>query len=151
MSHWRTAGTEAQSYSQTLTEEERRIAESQVSQYDVLTAASDRNRWFYGARGSRAVVCIPPRSSDGGERWVAIDPLSHDITTAIEQPDPDRTVVYVCENSWEMICYYYADQLPCCIAWTIIATIFFSIFTTPVILLCCIPMIYKMFKVKSHN
>ena len=133
---------------QSLNEEEIKIAQSQVFFYEKYAAAN------YRAEGDTtrfpAVVCVPPRSSGGRKQWIAIDPLTNEVSpTPIKQPDQDRTVVFN-DNSYCTL-YYYYDQLPCCIGWTIIATILLSIFTTPLILLCCIPMLYKMIRVCSCN
>ena len=143
MSHWPSQPT-----SVTLTEEEKRIALSQVTSLDRFAAASDRNRWYYGTNGSRAIVCVPPRSSAEKERWVAVDPLTNQIDLNIKQPDLSRTVLYASENTYGCSCYCYEDQLTCCIVWTVISAVIFSILTTPLILPCCIPMIQKMKEVR---
>ena len=119
-----------------LTEEELRIALSQVNFLDKYAAVSN-----YG--GYTTKVCIPPHNADENERWVEINPLTHQVNTNIVQPDPNRTVLYTGYG------YSYADQLPTCIRAAIISTVIFSILTTPIILLCCIPMIMKMKKVSS--
>ncbi len=123
MSHWRS--TEPPVATRILTEEEKRIALSQITALDQFAV--------------RAIVCVPPREGEN-ERWIAVNP--HHIDFNIRQPDQNRTVLYATESYG--LNYYYIDQLLCCINWTIIATVIFSILTSPVILLCCIPMIKKM-------
>ena len=133
---------------QSLNEEEIKIAQSQVFFYEKYAASYYR----YTGDTTRfpAVVCVPPRSTGGRKQWLAINPLTNEVSpTPIEQPNQDRTVVFNDNSHWLFYCYY--DQLPCCIGWTIFATILFSIFTTPLILLCCIPMLYKMIRVCLCN
>ena len=142
MSHW--TSTESPVATQILTEEERRIVLSQITSLDRFAAASDNF-----SNGSRAIVCVPPRAEGDNERWIAVNPLSQQIDFNIRQPDQNRTVLYASENKYGCNSYYYNDQLSCCIIWTIIATVIFSILTTPVILLCCIPMIKKMKQVTT--
>ncbi len=146
MSHW--SSTESPIATQILTEEEKRIALTQVTSLDRFAAASDRHRLDNLTNGSRAIVCVPPRAEGENERWIAVDPLSHQFDINIRQPDQNRTVLYASENAYGCNSYYYFDQLSRCIIWTIIATVIFSILTSPVILLCCIPMIKKMKQVR---
>ena len=132
MSHWRS--TESSVATRVLTEEEKKIALSQITALERFAAARD---------GLRAIVCVPPREGEN-ERWIAVNPISHQIDFNIRQPDQNRTVLYAGENKYGCNSYCYIDQLSCCIIWTIIATVIFSILTSPAILLCCIPMIKKM-------
>ena len=44
------------------------------------------------------------------------------------------------------LCYWYADELPRCIALTVVFAVIFSILTTPLVLLCFVPMIRRMIK-----
>lgn len=128
-----------------LNEEDKKIAQSQVFFYERYAAAYYQTE-IDAAKKYPAVVCIPPRSTGGMKQWIAIDPLTNEVSpTPIKQPDQDRTVL--CNDNSYCTVYYYYDQLPCCIGLTIIGAILCSIFTTPLILLCCIPMLYKMFRV----
>ncbi len=117
-----------------LTEEELRIALSQVNCLDQYAA-------FSGSHTPR--VCLPPRNAGEHERWVDIDLFTNQVDTNIRQPDQDRTVLYTGYGYW------YTDKLGSYITAAIVSTVIFSILTTPIILLCCIPMIMKMKKVYS--
>ncbi len=124
-----------------LTEEESRKVLIQVP----TTIAGD-----YGRRVQvryRTVVCVPPRAEGESERWVSVDPFNQQIDTNVEQPQQNRTVLDATVSGHYAIKYLYFDQLSSWIMWTIIATVFFSILTSPVILLCCIPMVKKMKRV----
>ncbi len=122
-----------------LTEEEKRAVLNQVP-----IAVSSHTQ----ERDTRAVVCVPPRAEGENERWVGVNRFSRQIDINIQQPNQNRTVLQAGEgNGHNAIYYFYFDQLPSRIMWTIIATVYLSILTSPVILLCCIPMVMKMKRV----
>ncbi len=114
-----------------LTEEELTIALSQLNYLDNYAASSDSSH-------TKTKVCLPPRKAGENEKWVAIDPLTHQVNADIRQPDPNRTVLFAACG------YCYTDKLGSCIIAAIVSTVIFSILTTPIILLCCIPMIKQM-------
>ncbi len=121
-----------------LTEEELTIALGQVGFIDEYAAARNNGAGFSPR------VCLPPRKAGENEKWVAIDPLTHQVNADIPQPDPNRTVLYPDCG------YCYTDKLGPCIKAAIVSTVIFSILTTPIILLCCIPMIKKMKQVNIY-
>ena len=86
MSHWRS--TEPPVATRILTEEEKKIALSQITALERFAAARD---------GLRAIVCVPPREGEN-ERWIAVNPISHQIDFNIRQPDQNRTVLYASES-----------------------------------------------------
>ncbi len=84
MSHWSSTDIATQ----ILTEEEKRIALSQVTSLDRFAAVSNNHVY-------RAIVCVPPRAEGENERWIAVHPLSQQIDINIRQPDQNRTVMYI--------------------------------------------------------
>lgn len=119
-----------------------------------------------------ATVVVPPKAPDTKEKWVAVSPgvapFQGKIGTAtgravidgdeweifadVKQPDPERTAI--CGGGGEndccfWLCYWYADELPRCIALAVIFAVILSIFTTPLVLLCFVPMIRRMVKVSA--
>ena len=121
--------------------EDRKIVMDQITSYDRFESAvtvGNLNRTL-------AVVAIPPKAPNTREKWVAVSPAEGTIDPSIRQPDPNRKAIcgyYEC-----CLCYCYADELPCCIALTVVFAVIFSILTTPLVLLCCVPMIQRMKKV----
>ena len=129
-----------------LTDKERQIAINQLTSLDIAKsarAAAKQQIAFY------RIVPIPPKSDGGPERWVSIEPLSKNIQTNIRQPDPERAVLCANRNSFGCINYCYEDKLSCYIISSVIFTAIFSVITTPLLLLCCIPMIRNLMKVSS--
>ena len=130
-----------------LTKEERQIAINQLTSLDRANSAIGAAKLQTNYR----IVPIPPKSHGDPERWVAIEPLSHNIRTNIRQPDPEKAVLCAGQNSYGSICYCYGNKLSCYITSSIIFTVIFSVITTPLLLLCCIPMIKNLKKVITHN
>ena len=126
-----------------LTNEERQIAIDQLTSLDVATAVMGAAKF----RTTYRVVPIPPKSDGEPERWVAVEPLSKNIQTDIRQPDPEKTVLCASRNHLGCINYCYADKMSCYIISSIIFTAIFSVISTPLLLLCCIPMIRNLMKV----
>ena len=128
-----------------LTDEERQIALNQLTFYDRLSSslAAAKQQTIY------CVVPIPPKHRGQPERWVVVEPLSQNIQTDIRQPDPERAVLFASKNNCGCLTYCYGDKLSCYIISSIIFTVIFSIITTPLLLLCCIPMIINLMKVIS--
>ncbi len=126
-----------------LTDEERRKVLDQVPS---TIAVSEFGPTYQV--GNVVVVSVSPRAEGESERWVSVNSYSRYIDTNIEQPQQNRTVLDATGGSSHYaITYKYFDQLSSWIMWTTIATVFFCILTSPVILLCCIPMVKKMKRV----
>lgn len=99
-----------------------------------------------------AVVAVPPKAPDTREKWVAVSPAECIIDTNIRQPDPERKALcgYILGGSvCGCLCYWYDDELPSCIALTVVMAVILSILTTPLVLLCFVPMIHKMNRVSK--
>ena len=93
------------------------------------------------------VVAVPPKAPDTKEKWMGVNPRDGSIKMDIRQPDPERNAV--CGNNDNgCLCYWYADELPCCTVLAVVSAVILSILTTPLILLCCVPMIHRMIKVR---
>ena len=118
-----------------LTNKERQFAINQLRCLDYL-----KNSRF---------VPIPPKHCGEPERWVAVKPFSHGIRTNIRQPDPERAVLCGSHSKYGHIDYYYGDDLSCYIISSIIFTVILSVITTPLLLLCCIPAIKNLVKVRT--
>ena len=116
--------------SHNLTDREGQIARDQVTLFDALR-----------------VVPIPPKNRGEPERWVAVEPRTLNIETNIRQPDPEKDVVCGFQHIFGCVNYFYGDELSCYIISSIIFTVIFSVITTPLLLLCCIPMIRNLVKV----
>jgi hypothetical protein len=120
-----------------LTDEERQIAINQLTCLDLY------NRGYH-------IVPIPPKSHGGPDRWVAVEPHSQCIQTDIQQPDPEKAVLCATRSyrcGYYTATYCYGDKLSCYIISSIIFTAIFSVITTPLLLLFCIPMIRNLVKV----
>ena len=79
--------------------------------------------------------------------WQFNNALEGVIDPSIQQPDPARKAI--CRHYEYCLCYWYADELPRCIALTVVFEVILSILTAPLILLCFVPMIHKMNKVST--
>ena len=117
-------------------EEDRKVAMDQLTSYDRFASL---NRAF-------AVVAVPPKPPNTQEKWVAVSAVKRVIDPSIRQPDPERKAI--CGHYACCLCYWYADELPCCIALTVVFAVILSILTTPLVLLCFVPMIHKINKVQ---
>ena len=126
--------------------EDARIAMSQLTCFDHFASAvsqADFNHYI-------AVVAVPPNAPDARDKWVAVSPAEGIIDTSIRQPDPERNALcgYILGGSvCGCLCYWYDNELPSCIALTVVMAVILSILTTPLVLLCFVPMIHKMNKV----
>jgi hypothetical protein len=118
-----------------LTNEERQIAIDQLTCVDCC-------------RSTYRVVPIPPERHGEPDRWVAVEPLSKYIQANIRQPDPEKAVLCASVNRCGFVEYFYGDKISCYIISSIILTVIFSVISTPLLLLCCVPMIRKLIKVK---
>ena len=117
-----------------LTNRERQIALDQLTFFDTL-------------RRTSRVVPIPPKNRGEPERWVAVQPRTLNIQTDIQQPDPEKDVLCGRQNIFGCVNYCYGDKILCYIISSIIFMAIFSVITTPLLLLCCIPMIRNLVKV----
>ena len=101
------------------------------------------------------VVAEPPTSASGREHWVHVNTFTREINRNIEQPDPSKVVLCaqpgnsILESDYG-IRYTYGDDSLFSLMWCcgILGTVIFSVLTTPLVLLCCIPMLLKWKKVK---
>ena len=121
--------------------EDRNAVMDQLTSYDRFASAAtvgSLNRAF-------AVVAVPPKAPNTQEKWVAVSAVEGIIDPSIQQPDPERKAL--CGHYEYCLCYWYADELPCCIALTVVFAVILSILTTPLILLCFVPMIRRTIKV----
>ena len=141
-----------------LDEEDIKAVESQLTSYDntigqfsqISEVAPQFNRYF-------AVVMVPPKAPDTKEKWVAVSHTSGGdlaVYPTGREPDPERKAIcsniYGGENDCCFYqCYWYADELSRCIALAVVFAIILSIFTTPLVLICFIPMIHRMRKVSG--
>ena len=127
-----------------MNEEDRKIALSQITTYDqFLSSISIVN----GQRHYTAVV-LPPKAPNTKEKWVGVCAADGSFNTSFRQPDPER--IAVCGNNDNgCLCYGYADELPRCFVLAVVFTVILSILTTPLLLLCCVPMIHGMNKVNN--
>ena len=116
-------------------EEDRQTVMDQLTCYDRL---GNRNGVF-------AVVAVPPKAPNTQEKWVAVSAVEGVIDPSIQQPDPERKAI--CGHYECYLCYWYADELPRCITLTVVFAVILSILTTPLVLLCFVPMIRRMNKV----
>ena len=130
-----------------LTVEERQIAINQLTLLDNLNGCIGAAKQKQTSR----IVPLPPKHRGEHERWVAVEPLSQNIRTNIRQPDPERVVLCASQNEFGCINYCYADKLLCYIFSSIIFTVIFSVITTPLLLLCCFPMIRNLVKVYTRT
>ena len=122
-------------------EEDRRIAKSQVTGYNVFLSGFHETGPYF------TLVAVPPKAPDTKEKWIGVNPRDGSIKMDIRQPDPERNVI--CGNNDNgCLCYWYADELPCCTVLAVVSAVILSILTTPLILLCCVPMIQRMIKVR---
>jgi len=102
-----------------------------------------------------AVVAVPPKAPNTQQKWVAVNASAGVIDPTIRQPDPERKALcgrydhYCLAINAPCLSYWYADELPRCIALTVVFAVIFSILTTPLVLLCFVPMIHRMIKVSK--
>ena len=125
-------------------EEDRKTALNQITTYDQLLSS------FSIVNGQRhfTAVVVPPKAPNTKEKWVGVCAADGSFNTGFRQPDPER--IAVCGNNDSgCLCYGYADELPRCIVLAVVFTVVLSIFTTPLVLLCCVPMIHGMNKVSN--
>ena len=128
-------------------EEDRKVVMDQLTSYDRFMSAvtvASLNRTL-------AVVAVPPKAPNTQEKWVAVNAVEGIIDPSIRQPDPNRKAICgryeQCLCYWYYLCYWYADELPRCITLTVVFAVILSILTTPLVLLCFVPMIRRMKKV----
>ena len=122
-----------------LSESEVEIAKSQVLKLEYDKAAKAPGQFF-------SIVCLPPKNTGENDRWVLFNPTTNQIADVhIQQPVPGRTAVLTPLS--KCLPYCYADQLYGILALSIILSMILSVITTPLILLCCVPMIWGIKKV----
>ena len=125
---------------------EAEAAASQLTSYDKFVhslsqADNPLNRYY-------ATVVVPPKAPDTKEKWVGVCAADGSFNPDFRQPDPER--IAVCgSNDNGCLCYGYADELPRCIVLAVVFTVILSILTTPLVLLCCVPIIHRMNKVSN--
>ena len=99
-----------------------------------------------GGSGSRPVRKVKVvKDKHGGEKWVIV--VNHrTINDNITQPDPDRQAL---SGAYTVggVRYTYGDELPKKITQATVCAAICSILTTPLVLICIIPMILKLKKV----
>ena len=122
-------------------EEDRKVVMDQLTSYDHFASAVTVGSLNH----TLAVVAVPPKAPNTQEKWVAVSAVEGVIDPSIQQPDPERKAI--CGHYEYCLCYWYADELPRCIVLTVVFAVIFSILTTPLVLLCFVPMIHKMVKV----
>ena len=116
-----------------------------------LPATMIANEWlqYGGAPGSKenSWLVRAIKDKDGQhERWVIFHTIGDHTTRInnIEQPDPERQALSGLQRADRGINYTYADELSRKIILGIVLTVICSILTTPVALLCFIPMILHL-------
>ena len=127
-----------------MNEEDRKTALSQITTYDGFLAGIS----MANGQSHYTAVVVPPKAPDTKEKWVGVCAADGSFNTSFRQPDPER--IAVCgSNDNGCLCYGYADELPRCIVLAVVFTVILSILTTPLLLLCCVPMIHGMNKVNN--
>ena len=136
-------------------EEDRKVVMDQLTSYDrfmsAVTVASLNRTLAVVAVPPKAPntqekwVAVPPKAPNTQEKWVAVNALKGVIDPSIRQPDPERKAI--CGHYEYCLCYWYADELPRCMVLAVVFAVILSILTTPLALLCFVPMIHKMNKV----
>jgi len=107
------------------------------------------NKWSGTPAKEERLVRVIKDEDDQHERWVVFRTV-RDITIRIdniEQPNPERQALSGFQRPDKGINYTYADELSRKINFGIVFTVICSILTTPVALLCFIPMILHLRKV----
>lgn len=127
-----------------MNEEDRKTALSQITTYDGFLAGIS----MANGQSHYTAVVVPPKAPNTKEKWVGVCAADGSFNTSFRQPDPERTAVCG-SNDNGCLCYGYADELPQCIVLAVVFTVILSIFTTPLLLLCCVPMIHGMNKVNN--
>ena len=136
-------------------EEDRKVVMDQLTSYDrfmsAVTVASLNRTLAVVAVPPKAPntqekwLAVPPKAPNTQEKWVAVNALKGVIDPSIRQPDPERKAI--CGHYEYCLCYWYADELPRCMVLAVVFAVILSILTTPLALLCFVPMIHKMNKV----
>ena len=139
-----------------LDEEDTKAVVSQLTSYDNFLRQfsevdAQLNRYY-------AVVMVPPKAPDTREKWVAVTHAGGGdwaFYPTVREPDPERKAIcsniYGGENDCCFYhCYWYADELSRCMVLAVVFAVVLSILTTPLVLLCFVPMIHKMRKVGTH-
>ena len=127
-----------------------------MDEEDKLTAIKQLTSYDRFANWNRilAVVAVPPKAPNTQEKWVAVNGIDGFVDPTIRQPDPERKALC---GRFDQYCfsyclsYWYADELPRCITLTVVFAVIFSILTTPLVLLCFMPMIRRMKKVYKQS
>ena len=119
----------------TLTAEEREAALRQVAAMDTMNSGSARR--------------YVPIIRNGNEIWVAVNPVTNTVSADVPQPDPGRKVLCYSKGKYGNNTCCYADQLPVGIICTLIFTVISALVFTPLSLLCCIPMLQHLRKVRK--
>ena len=98
-----------------------------------------------------------PNSTDGGvhnpqpdSRFVLVRSMFGMVVETdsnINQPDPDKIWLYACIYRWGCVSYWYYEDIPRWYRIVRILTIVFAILTSPLALICFLPMLYLMRKV----
>ena len=126
-----------------LTAEEREAALRQITAMDTTNTALSMSK---GGQARRYV----PIMRSGKEIWVAVNPITNTVSADVPQPDPGRQVLCSGEGNYGNTCYCYADQLPISIICTLIFAVISAVFFTPLSLVCCIPMVKHLRKVRHY-
>ena len=126
-----------------LTAEEREAALRQITAMDTTNTALSMSK---GGQARRYV----PIMRSGKEIWVAVNPITNTVSADVPQPDPGRQVLCSGEGNYGNTCYCYADQLPISIICTLIFAVISAVFFTPLSLVCCIPMVQHLRKVRHY-
>ena len=123
----------------TVTAEEREAALRQVTAMKTIGMS----------KGGSARQYVPIISWNNKEIWVAVNTITNNVSANVPQPDPGRQVLCSCEGDCGNMCYCYADQLPVSITCTLIVAVILALAFTPLTLLCCIPMLQHLHKVRK--
>ena len=140
-------------------EEDRKVVMDQLTSYDrfmsaVTVASLNRTLAVVAVppkdpNTQEKWVAVPPKAPNTQEKWVAVNALKGVIDPSIRQPDPERKAI--CGHYEYCLCYWYADELPRCMVLAVVFAVILSILTTPLALLCFVPMIHKMNKVSIEH
>ena len=88
------------------------------------------------------------KNEHGGEKWVIVE-NHRTIYENVTQPDSNRQALFGVPAVGRLggIRYTYGDELPKKITQATVCAVICSILTTPLVLICIIPMILKLKKV----
>ena len=83
------------------------------------------------------------------QQYVAVRNFGLCVDADIEQPEPDKLVLHATINRYGCVWYYYYEDIRVWYPRICILAVVFSILASPLVLLCCLPMLLFMRKVTN--